>query len=90
MGQARPLANFVLHGALVRHPFSGVQVDTVGTIILPIPDSRPASHWYLLTWDQERDGFIFAEELWQAIQNFIDEILDAFEKSVPKRLRQSS
>lgn len=87
VGQARPLANFVLHGALVRHPFSGVQINTAGTIVLPIPDSRPASHWYLLTWDQERDGFVFAEESWQAIQNFIDEILEAFEKSVPKRLR---
>jgi len=87
VGQVRPLANFVLHSALVQHPFSGVRVDTDGTIVLPIPDSRPASHWYMLTWDQERNGFIFAEELWQAIQNFIDELLEAFESSVPKRLR---
>lgn len=88
VGQARPLANFVLHGALVQDPFSGVQVRTDGTIVLPIPDSRPASHWYLLMWDEERNGFVFAEEIWQAIQEFIDQLLGSFERSVPKRLRR--
>jgi hypothetical protein len=90
VGQARPLANFVLHGALVRHPFSGVQLDTSGAIVLPIPDSRSASHWYLLTWDQERDGFIVADELWTAVQSFIDDLLSAFERSVPRRLRRTT
>lgn len=92
VGQARLLANFMLHSALVGHPFSGVQVDSAGAIALPIPDvpTRPVSHWYLLTWNQERDGFTFAEELWEVIQSTVDEILDAFEKSVPKRLRQGS
>jgi len=87
VGEARPLANFVLHGALVNDPFSGVQVDANRNVSLRIPDSFPASHWYLLRWDQERDGFAFAEALWRAVQTFIDEILNAFEKSVPKRLR---
>jgi hypothetical protein len=90
VGQARPLANFMLHSALVRHPFSGVEVDSAGAIALPIPDApiHPVSHWYLLTWNQGRDGVTFAEELWQAIQTFIDNLLDAFEKAVPKRLRK--
>lgn len=88
VGEARPLANFILHNALVQNPFSGVQVKHTGTVALPIPDCRVASHRYLLKWDQNRDGFVFAEDLWQAIQKFIDEILDAFETSVPKRLRR--
>jgi hypothetical protein len=91
VGQARPLANFLLHSAMIQHPFSGVQINNAGGVVLPIPDapSHPVSHWYLLTWNQNRDGFTFAEELWQAIQTFIDDLLDAFEKAVPKRLRKN-
>jgi hypothetical protein len=29
VSQARPLANFLLHSAMVQHPFSGVQIDNV-------------------------------------------------------------
>jgi hypothetical protein len=80
----------MLHTALVAHPFSGVQIDSDGSIMLPIPDapSRSVSHWYLLTWNQKRDGLALAEEIWQTVQNFVDELIQAFEKSVPKRLRR--
>jgi hypothetical protein len=90
VGQARTLANFMLHSGLVRHPFSGVEIESSGAIVLPIPDapSRPISHWYLLTWSQRRDGLALAEELWQTIQSFVDELIEAFERSVPKRLRR--
>jgi len=90
VGQARPLANFMLHSALVRHPFSGVEFTKSGDLVLPIPDlpSRVVSHWYLLTWNDERDGFAFAEELWKTIERFVDGLLNAFEKAVPKRLRK--
>jgi hypothetical protein len=91
VGQTRLLANFLLHCSMVQHPFSGVQINNAGEIVLPIPDapSGPVSHWYLLAWNQNRDGFTLAEELWQAIQTFIDDLLDAFEKAVPKRLRKN-
>ena len=56
---------------------------------LPIPDSpaHPINHWYLFTWNDGRDGIAFAEEVWNSIQVFIDDLLNAFEKAVPKRLR---
>ncbi len=89
VGRARPLANFMLHTALVAHPFSGVGVDTSGGIMLPVPDAPTHSvkHWYLFTWNQRRDGLVVAEEMWQAVQECVDEIISAFEKAVPKRLR---
>jgi hypothetical protein len=79
----------MLHGALVRHPFSGVEVDSGGVVSLPIPDvpQREVRHWYLLTWEDERDGFLFAEELWQAVQDFVDNLLSYFERAVPKRFK---
>lgn len=90
VGQSRPLANFVLHTALVRHPQSGVKIDTDGSIVLPVPDlpRQRVAHWYLFTWQSERDGLVFAEEIWQAVQSFVDSLLSAFEKAVPSRLRR--
>src|SRR5262249_61614215 len=90
VGQTRALANFLLHTALLRHPFSGVEFAKSGDLVLPIPDlpSRLVSLWYLLTWNDERDGFAFAEELWKTIERFVDGLLNAFEKAVPKRLRK--
>lgn len=91
VGQSRNLANFVLHTALVQHPLSGVQIDATGLITLPVPDlpSQLTSHWYLLTWDREQDGIVLAEEIWDSVRSFLDALIDAFEKSVPKRLRRT-
>ena len=88
-GDSRDLANFTLHTALVRNPLSGVEVDQAGQICLPIPDTpgHPIYHWDLLSWKGRRDGFVFAEEVWEAVQILVDELLGAFEKAVPKRLR---
>ncbi len=92
LGQSRLLTNFMLHSALIRHPFSGVQVDASGLVSLPIPDipTGTVSHWYLLTWKDKRDGFAFAEQLWQELQSCIDDLLAAFEDAVPERLRKQS
>ena len=67
------------------------EISPTGAIRLPVPDTpvTPISHWYLLRWDQERDGLALAEELWRATQLFVDQLIDAFEKSVPKRLRRA-
>jgi hypothetical protein len=90
VGEARPLVNFMLHTALVAHPLSGVRIDTSGRVTLPIPDAptKSVKHWYLLTWNQGRDGLVVAEEIWRAIQDFMNELLKAFERAVPRRLRQ--
>jgi hypothetical protein len=90
VGQTRHLANFMLHSALVRHPFSGVQLELSGSITLPIPDTPGdrVAHWYLLAWREERDGFLFAETLWSCIESFVDRLIEAFESSVPERLRK--
>ena len=91
VGQARLLANFMLHSALVQHPHSGVRVSESGSIILPIPNSPSSSvaHWYLLNWDAGRDGITLAEEIWSSVQDFVNKLLIAFETAVPKRLRIS-
>ena len=89
VGETRRLANFTLHTALVRSPHSGIELLPSGEVVLPIPDapSRPVTHWILLTWHDARDGFAFADELWTSIETFIEGLLDAFEASIPKRLR---
>lgn len=91
VGRSRNLSNFVLHTALVRHPHSGVQIDVSGSITLPVPDlpSQQVSHWYLLTWTREQDGLALAEEVWLSVQTFVEELIEAFEKSVPKRMRRA-
>ena len=88
-GSCRDLANFTLHTSLVRNPWSGVVVDESGVITLPIPDTpaRAVYHWYLLTWSGDRDGFAFAEQVWSDVQKLTDDLLAAFEKAVPKRMR---
>jgi len=90
VGQSRHLANFVLHTALVRHPHTGAQLELSGSITLPVPDPprQQVSHWYLLTWEAEQDGLALADEIWLSVQTFIDGLIGAFERSVPKRLRR--
>lgn len=91
-GSCRDLANLSLHSALVRNPASGVEVTDSGAVRLPIPDApgRNVHHWYELTWADRRDGFAFAEEVWQEVQRMVDDLLTAFEKAIPKRLRTTS
>ena len=92
VGQSRTLANFILHTALVNHPYSGVRLDEAGSISLPVPDlpNQRVGHWYLLTWAGEQDGIELAEQIWDSLQQFVEGLIGAFEKSVPKRLRRSS
>lgn len=89
VGSSRFLANFMLHTALAAHPFSGVKIDSHGCISLPVPDAmdHAVTHWYALTWNQERDGLLVADKIWEAIQGFIDDLISAFQAAVPDRLR---
>lgn len=91
VGRTRALANFVLHAALVNHPHTGAQLEPSGAIVLPIPElpTHQVAHWYLLSWRQGHDGVVLAEEMWPAVQAFMDGLLTAFERAVPKRMRRS-
>ena len=75
---------------MLRHPYSGALLDPSGAVRLPMPDAPPRgiANWYLFTWVDDRDGVAFAEELWLSVQDFIDALLTAFEKAVPRRLRR--
>jgi hypothetical protein len=89
VGQARLLANFMLHSAVVQHPHSGVRLGDSGEVLLPVPDvpSHPVSHWYLLNWELNRDGTVVAEEIWRDVQSFVSQLLAAFHAGAPKRMR---
>lgn len=89
LAETRLLANFTLHAALIRDPHSGGRLDGSGKIHLPLPDppAGPVYHIDVLTWNQNRDVIRFAEDLWASIEQFIDGLLAAFEKAVPRRLR---
>ena len=91
LGETRFLANYTLHAALIRHPFSGASIGEDGRLRLPIPDQVRGRiyHERLLTWKDGRDGLEFAEEVWRSIEFFVDALLDAFEKAIPRRLRRS-
>jgi hypothetical protein len=89
VGQVRHLSNLILHGALLRDPRSGAQLELSGKLTLPVPDIPPAGvkHWYLLTWTQSVDGFDFADELWTAVKAAIDDLIKAFDEATPRRIR---
>lgn len=88
--ETRFMANFTLHSALVRSPNSGARLDESGRVTLPIPDKQVTriSHWKVLTWDEHRDGAVFAEELWTSIEAFMEGLIEAFEKAMPRRFRR--
>ncbi|HSF16139.1 MAG TPA: hypothetical protein VLK65_11360 [Vicinamibacteria bacterium] len=90
VGAGRFLANFMLHTALVAHPLSGAKIGSDGCINLPVPDAvdRSAMHRYAFAWNQERDGVLVADEIWQAVQGFVDDLISAFEAAVPDRLKK--
>ncbi|HKE40991.1 MAG TPA: hypothetical protein VKG21_14215 [Casimicrobiaceae bacterium] len=91
VGQCRTLANFVLHTGLVNHPHTGARLEPSGAIVLPIPQLpiRPVAHWYLFSWQPGHDGVVLAEEMWRHVQIFVDDLLAAFEKAAPKRMRRN-
>ena len=90
VGRSRPLVNFVIHAAMVNHPFTGAELEPSGAIVLPVPDlpTQQVAHWYLLSWHSGHDGVALAEEMWLSVQVFMDGLLAAFEKAVPKRMRR--
>jgi hypothetical protein len=90
LAETRLLANFTLHAALLRNPNSGARLDDDGKVISPLPDEAISAiyHVDMLTWNDDRDALTFADELWSSIEQFVDNMITAFEKAVPKRLRR--
>ena len=88
--ETRLLSNFVLHAGLMRHPNAGVHVLDDGSLLLPIPDrlERPVSHVHQFTWNERRGACAFADELWAAVQAFINDLIAAFEDATPTRFRR--
>jgi hypothetical protein len=90
VGEARLLANFTLHSALVRDPNSGAWLGPGGKVIMPIPDksAAPIAHRKTLTWNDGRDALAFAEELWASVDDFMEHLIEAFERATPRRFRK--
>jgi hypothetical protein len=89
VGEARKLTNFSLHIALVKHPFSGANVDEKGKVHMLIPGMpiNKVANWNLLDWTQQRDGVNFIEGVVNSTEEFMDELLTAFEKTAPDRYK---
>ncbi len=60
-----------------------------GRVVLPFPDrvSSRVEHRWALSFGQGRDGVAFADQLMSGIEQFMDEMIKAFEAHVPERLR---
>jgi len=87
--EVRHLANFTLHAGQARRAFQPGDA-TDGDLRLQIPDrvTERVSTYLCVTFNEARDALTFASELWEQVSAFIDDLLGAFERSVPKRLRK--
>ncbi len=86
---ARYLANFVLHAAL-SIPGGGTPIGLVtkdGHLILQVPDrlTRPVEIFDEFTFDEGREARTYVAELLRAVEDFVDGLLDAFERARPAR-----
>ena len=86
----RDLANYALHaGNLPNSSSPMAEVEDDGQILFLIPD--PVSGRIItceqFTFDQRRDALTYGRSVMQAVAAFMDEMLAAFEASVPKRVR---
>jgi hypothetical protein len=60
-----------------------------GQIILRFPDrvTAPIDHRWELTYTQGRDAVSFADNLMVAVERFMDEMIEAFERHIPERFK---
>lgn len=87
LGEARLLSGLNLHMQPMQAGRSG-RVDG-GRVALPFPDrvSDRVEHRSALSFGQGRDGVAFADQLMSGVEQFMDEMIKAFEAHVPERLR---
>jgi hypothetical protein len=88
-GEARYLAGLDLHMQPYR---AGSKVGRVrsGRVILEFPDPVASNidHQLQLTFGSGRDGASFADEVMAAVSRFMDELITAFERHIPKRFKR--
>lgn len=91
-GEARLLANRTWHASLIRHSFSGADLDPDGKVLFPVPDrtTAPTYHWQVFTWAEHRDAGSIVEDLWRAVETLFDGVLVEYERATSKRLRRPS
>jgi hypothetical protein len=80
--ETRPLANAVLHSAMIMSPMTSWAPMEAGRVLLAIPD-RPARDTvrssFDLTYDDHRSVEQFAIHSVEALDRFMDGVLEAFE-----------
>jgi hypothetical protein len=89
-GEARLWTNYGVHAGLIPNPgtpTSRITRDGTLRFILPGPVTSPIDHWQELDFSQERDAMAFANELFEEVITFVDQVLDAFSAAVPERFR---
>jgi hypothetical protein len=88
--EAGHLAGLSLHMQSSQAGTKGGAVRS-GKIILPFPDrvTSRVSHRWQLTYNEGRDAISFADGLMASVEQFMDEMLTAFETHLPERFKTS-
>ena len=88
MGEALYLTNLNLHVQSIKRgtPFCKLRS---GRIVLPFPDgvTKRVDHSVELTYAEDRDAVLFADQLMGSVERFMDELIGAFEKHLPERFK---
>ena len=86
--EARYLSNLSLHMQSSRAGSKSVRSRS-GEPVLPFPDPVSASigHRWQLTYEPGRDAFTFASELMATVEQFMAEMISAFEMHLPDRFK---
>jgi hypothetical protein len=64
-----------------------VQSDGRISVQLPDPPTGQITTWEEFEFTQGRDIWTYAQEMMLAVEQFIDEVLSAFEDHIPERFR---
>jgi hypothetical protein len=77
----RKLANYALHASAIPHAQRGVPVDSDWRVHFPIPDpvGEPVYTPTEFTFSLNRELVPFARGILEAVENFMDDLLSAFE-----------
>lgn len=89
VAEARYLVGLNLHMQSMQAGSKGGRVRD-GVVVLPFPDpvTEPLSHRWQLRHEQGRDAVSFADRLFAGVQEFMDDLLGAFEQFTPERFKR--
>jgi hypothetical protein len=87
LGPERKLANYALHASAIPHAQRGVPVDSDWRVHFPIPDpvGEPVYTPTEFTFSLDRELVPFARAVLEAVENFMDDLLSAFEDELITR-----